>query len=102
MITGPELLAAYRTGRGSVVLRGTATIERAGSSSGGGSSSRSRKSGATAKAKPRGKAAAAAAATAEAAAEKLAQAAETADGGPELIVITELPYSVCKVGFGRG
>eukprot|EP00198_Chlamydomonas_reinhardtii_P002943 XP_001692279.1 predicted protein [Chlamydomonas reinhardtii] len=50
LITGPELLAAYRTGRGS------------------------------------------------AAAEKLAQAAETADGGPELIVITELPYSVCKVG----
>ncbi|KAG2423189.1 hypothetical protein HXX76_010957 [Chlamydomonas incerta] len=97
LLTGPELLTAYSTGRGSVVLRGTATIERDGSSSSGGrggSSSRSRKAAGAAKAKPRGKVAAAAAA----AAELKARAADSEEegGGKELIVITELPYSVCK------
>jgi hypothetical protein len=77
LIVGPEAANAYETGHGSVLLRATAHVEYEGSK--------------------RKKKQAAAAADADAAA--AAEAAEAAAaGGKALIVFTEMPYQVCKVG----
>jgi DNA gyrase/topoisomerase IV subunit A len=81
---GPETAAAYETGNGSVVLRATGHIEYEGS--GGkkrGSSTKARKSTASAAVREAAEGAAAAAAAA---------------GGKALVVFTEMPYQVCKVG----
>lgn len=74
---GPETSAAYETGNGSVLLRATAHVEYEGSK-------RKRKRGATA--------------AQDAAAAEEADAAAAAAGGKALIVFTEMPYQVCKVG----
>jgi DNA gyrase/topoisomerase IV subunit A len=82
---GPETAAAYETGNGSVVLRATGHIEYEGSGSSG------KKRGSTTMGKKG--AAAAAGDAAEGAA-----AAAAAAGGKALVVFTEMPYQVCKVG----
>lgn len=75
----PETAAAYETGHGSVVLRATAHVEYEGS-----------------KRKKKRANLTGSAASAEADAE--AAAAAAAAGGKALIVFTEMPYQVCKVG----
>lgn len=78
----PETAAAYETGHGSVVLRATAHVEYEGSK----------------RKKKRANLTGSAAAAAEADADAEAAAAAAAAGGKALIVFTEMPYQVCKVG----
>ncbi|EFJ47676.1 hypothetical protein VOLCADRAFT_91671 [Volvox carteri f. nagariensis] len=98
VVVGPELLQVYETGRGSVVVRGKATIERVGGGSGGGGGGDDGGGNdevATAAGRTRRRRGAAAAAAA-------AQAVDEDIGGGrggsgrELVVITELPYQVYK------
>ncbi|KXZ50501.1 hypothetical protein GPECTOR_16g676 [Gonium pectorale] len=83
LLVGPELVQAYANGRGSVVLRGVAVIERPQP---------------PAAKKGRSAAAADTASSMEAADEELGGGGGSGGGGRERqrIVITELPYQVCK------
>lgn len=84
LLVSPETAAAYETGHGSVVLRATAHVEYEDSKR-----EKKRTPGSSAQD------AAAAAAAAE------ADATAAVAGGKALIVFTEMPYQVCKVGAGR-
>ncbi|KAG2483101.1 hypothetical protein HYH03_017995 [Edaphochlamys debaryana] len=90
LLAGPGLEAAYTSGKGTVVLRGTATIEHAGE---GGGKKGSRKRG--------GRAAAGAAAAAAGDEEEAGSGGGGYGRDRDRIVITELPYQVCKSDLVR-
>jgi DNA gyrase/topoisomerase IV subunit A len=78
LLVSPETAAAYETGHGSVVLRATAHVEYEDSK--------------------RKKKRTPSSSSAQDAAAAEADAAAAAAGGKALIVFTEMPYQVCKVG----
>ncbi|GLC46870.1 hypothetical protein PLESTM_001936500 [Pleodorina starrii] len=87
LVVGPELVQAYATGKGAVVVRGKARVQRLGGGGGGGHE------GAAA---GRGRRRTAAAAAAAATGDMEDGAASGGGGGREQIVITEMPYQVVK------